>query len=56
MGCINKTPYDFTMTRITPKDAEGLLAAYAKVHAPKEEPKMEEPAAEAPANESESSE
>ena len=32
--------------RITPKDAEGLLAAYAKVHAPKEEPKVEEPAAE----------
>tara|TARA_S200000501_G_scaffold331495_1_gene333525 strand:+ start:386 stop:514 length:129 start_codon:yes stop_codon:yes gene_type:complete len=25
------------MPRITPKDAEGLLAAYAKVHAPKEE-------------------
>ena len=29
--------------RITPKDAEGLLAAYAKVHAPKEEAKIEEP-------------
>ena len=56
MGCINKTPYYFTMTRITPKDAEGLLAAYAKVHAPKEEPKTEEPAVEAPSNESESSE
>ena len=25
------------MPRITPKAAEGLLAAYAKVHAPKEE-------------------
>ena len=25
------------MPRITPKDAEGLLAAYAKVHAPKDE-------------------
>ena len=29
--------------RITPKDAEGPLAAYAKVHAPKEEEKIEEP-------------
>ena len=40
--------------RITPKDAEGLLAAYAKVHAPKEEPKTQDPAAEAtpPAEES----
>tara|TARA_B100000131_G_scaffold59635_1_gene55158 strand:+ start:85 stop:225 length:141 start_codon:yes stop_codon:yes gene_type:complete len=36
------------MVRITPKDAEGLLAAYAKVHAPKEEPKIEEPAGETP--------
>ncbi len=32
--------------RITPKDAEGLLAAYAKVHAPKEESNTGEPAAE----------
>ncbi len=29
--------------RITPKDAQGLLDAYAKVHAPKEEEKIEEP-------------
>ena len=29
------------MVRITPKDAQGLLDAYAKVHAPKEEPKVE---------------
>ena len=36
------------MVRITGKDAEGLLAAYAKVHAPKEEPKTEEPKAEDP--------
>jgi len=42
--------------RITPKDAEGLLAAYAKVHAPKEEPKTEEPAAEATPAADESSE
>ena len=34
------------MVRITGKDAECLLAAYAKVHAPKEEPKTEEPTAE----------
>ena len=34
--------------RITPKDAEGLLAAYAKVHAPKEEPTKEEPASDTP--------
>ena len=41
------------MVRITPKDAQGLLDAYAKVHAPKEEPKVEEPAAEtAPPEES----
>ncbi len=29
--------------RITPKDAQGLLDAYAKVHAPKEEEKTEAP-------------
>ena len=34
------------MPRLTPKDAEGLMSAYAKVYAPKEEPKTEEPAAE----------
>ena len=39
--------------RITPKDAQGLLNAYAKVHAPKEEPKTEEPVVEtAPPEES----
>ena len=31
------------MPRLTPKEAEGLMNAYAKVHAPKEEPKIEEP-------------
>ena len=31
------------MPRLTPKDAEGLMNAYAKVYAPKEEPKTEEP-------------
>ena len=37
------------MPRITGKDAEGLMAAYAKVHAPKEEEvAAEEPIAEAP--------
>ena len=44
------------MPRLTPQEAEGLMNAYAKVHAPKEEPKTEEPTAEAPTNESESSE
>ncbi len=34
------------MPRLTPKEAEGLMNAYAKVHAPKEEPKVEEPAVE----------
>ena len=34
------------MVRITPKEAAGMMDAYAKVHAPKEEPKVEEPAAE----------
>ena len=27
------------MIRITPKDAKGMMDAYAKVYAPKEEPK-----------------
>ena len=31
------------MPRISPKDAEGLMNAYAKVHSPQEEPKVEEP-------------
>tara|TARA_B100001113_G_C20797225_1_gene486597 strand:- start:428 stop:556 length:129 start_codon:yes stop_codon:yes gene_type:complete len=31
------------MPRLTPKEAEGLMNAYAKVHAPKEEEKIEEP-------------
>tara|TARA_B100001996_G_scaffold111398_1_gene84366 strand:+ start:374 stop:535 length:162 start_codon:yes stop_codon:yes gene_type:complete len=31
------------MPRISGKDAEGLMNAYAKVHAPKEEPQIEEP-------------
>ena len=34
------------MPRLTPQEAEGLMNAYAKVHAPKEEPKSEEPAVE----------
>ena len=35
--------------RITPKDAQKMLDAYAKVYAPKEEPKTEtEAAADAP--------
>jgi len=29
------------MVRITPKDAQGMMDAYAKVYAPKEEPKPE---------------
>ena len=29
------------MVRITPEDAKGMLDAYAKVYAPKEEPKPE---------------
>ena len=29
------------MGRITPKDAQGMLDAYAKIYAPKEEPKPE---------------
>ena len=29
------------MVRITPKDAQKMLDAYAKVYAPKEEPKTE---------------
>ena len=29
------------MVRITPEDAKGMMNAYAKVYAPKEEPKPE---------------
>ena len=39
------------MVRITPEDAQGMMSAYAKVYAPKEEPKPEtEAAAETPAD------
>ena len=39
------------MVRITPEDAQKMMAAYAKVYAPKEEPKSEtEAAAETPAD------
>ena len=42
------------MVRITPKDAQGMLDAYSKVYAPKEEPKVEaEPSKEEPVNEPE---
>tara|TARA_B100000212_G_scaffold200778_1_gene151415 strand:+ start:241 stop:387 length:147 start_codon:yes stop_codon:yes gene_type:complete len=43
--------------RITPKDAQKMMDAYAKVYAPKEEPKDEtEAKAEVPASEEEKSE
>ena len=41
------------MVRITPEDAQGMMSAYAKVYAPKEEPKPETEAkaeSEAPAD------
>jgi len=41
------------MVRITPKDAQGMMDAYAKIYAPKEEPKPETEAkveSEAPAD------
>ena len=44
------------MVRITPEDAQNMMAAYQKVYAPKEEPKSETEAADktaksdAPAN------
>ena len=42
------------MVRITPKDAQGMLDAYSKVYAPKEEPKVEaEPSKEEPVKEPE---
>ena len=31
------------MVRITPEDAKGMMDAYAKVYAPKEEPALETP-------------
>ena len=38
------------MVRVTPKDAQAMKDAYAKMYAPKEEPKPEtEAASEAPA-------
>tara|TARA_S200000501_G_scaffold90960_1_gene84229 strand:+ start:211 stop:354 length:144 start_codon:yes stop_codon:yes gene_type:complete len=38
------------MVRITPKEAQDMMAAYAKVYAPKEEPKTDtESKAETPA-------
>ena len=44
------------MIRITPKDAKGMMDAYSKVYAPKEEPKVEaEPPKEEPAKEPEAS-
>ena len=41
------------MVRISPKDAQGMMDAYAKIYAPKEEPKPETEAkveSEAPAD------
>ena len=44
------------MIRITPKDAKGMMDAYSKVYAPKEEPKVEaEPPKEETAKEPEAS-
>jgi len=37
------------MVRITPQDAQGMMDAYSKVYAPKEEPKSETEAADKPA-------
>ena len=37
------------MIRITPKDAKGMMDAYSKVYAPKEEPKVEAEPPEEPA-------
>jgi len=39
------------MVRITPEDAKGMMNAYAKVYAPKEEPKPETEATEKPPKE-----
>ena len=43
------------MIRITPKDAKGMMDAYSKVYAPKEEPKIEAEPKEEPATEPEAS-
>jgi|TARA_B100000965_G_scaffold280368_1_gene238200 hypothetical protein len=40
------------MPRLTPKDAEGLMNAYAKVYAPKDEPKEESKVEDTPPPES----
>ena len=41
------------MVRITPKDAKGMMDAYSKVYAPKEEPKADAESKEEPAKEPE---
>ena len=41
------------MIRITPKDAKGMMDAYSKVYAPKEELKVEAEPTEEPAKEPE---
>ena len=43
------------MIRITPKDAKGMMDAYSKVYAPKEEPKVEAEPKEEPVTEPEAS-
>ena len=43
------------MIRITPKDAKGMMDAYSKVYAPKEEPKIEAEPTEEHATEPEAS-
>ena len=43
------------MVRITPEDAQKMMAAYQKVYAPKEEPKVEAEPKEEPAKEPEAS-
>ena len=43
------------MIRVTPKDAQAMKDAYAKVYAPKEEPKVEAEPTEGPATEPEAS-
>ena len=43
------------MIRITPKDAKGMMDAYSKVYAPKEDPKVEAEPKEEPATEPEAS-
>ena len=43
------------MIRVTPKDAQAMKDAYAKMYAPKEEPKVEAATVEEPATEPEAS-